>query len=142
MEEERPNPGLHHGWTLVVIYKVKENIFSLLDLSRFPCSSLFPCSASPLRQHAGQIFPHFYPSSPLECLRSVRHTICPLEAPVTLKKLISVSLTVYLEVHHILCNSHGTFQKSVCCPCCCTVAPHSESAESPSEEEVTSAAAF
>lgn len=35
------------------------------------------------------------------------------EAPVTLKKLISVSLNVYLEVHHILCNSHGTFQKSV-----------------------------
>lgn len=50
---------------------------------------------------------------------SVRHIICLLGAPVTLKKLISVSLTVYLEVHHILCNSHGTFQKSVCCPCPC-----------------------
>lgn len=52
---------------------------------------------------------------------SVKHIICLLEAPVTLKKLISVSLNVYLEVHHILCNSHGTFQKSVCCPCQCTV---------------------
>lgn len=31
----------------------------------------------------------------------VRHLICLREAPVTLKELISVSLTVYLEVHPI-----------------------------------------
>lgn len=53
--------------------------------------------------------------------RSVRHIICLLEAPVTLKKLISVSLNVYLEVHHILCNSRSAFQRSVCCPCHFTV---------------------
>lgn len=51
----------------------------------------------------------------------MRHTICLLEALVTLKKLISVSLTVYLDVRPILCNSNGTFQKSVCCPCHCEV---------------------
>lgn len=60
------------------------------------------------------------PSDISELETRVRHTICLVEAPVTLKKLISVSLNVYLEVHHILCNSHGTFQKSARCPCRCT----------------------
>lgn len=51
----------------------------------------------------------------------MRHTISLMKALVTLKKLISVSLNVYLEVHHILCKSHSTFQKSVWWPCHRTV---------------------
>lgn len=60
-------------------------------------------------------------SSRTELKMSTRHIICLVEAPVTLKKLISLSLNVYLEVHHILWNSHGAFQKSDCCPCHYTV---------------------
>lgn len=58
---------------------------------------------------------------PMRLKLSVRHINCLTEAPVTLKTLISVSLNVYLEVHHILCTSHDTFQKSAWCPCHCTV---------------------
>lgn len=79
----------------------------------FRCSSIFFFTR--VWAESSRTRPRFLHS--LRLKPSARHTICPTEAPVTLKKFISVSLNLYLEVHHILCNSHGTFQNSVWCPC-------------------------
>lgn len=108
----------------VVVKKHRANLNTLPhDLLICPCLSKSKMCFVLLRQRVAALLwlssrlDRSSPSSLSELQPSARHMICPLEAPVTLKKLISVSLNVYIEVHCILCNSHGTFQKSVRCPC-------------------------